>query len=334
MEPQGEDQLSQHGPNEENFHLFRSMRDHMHPPRMSAPSCIVPPSEQMIICPYLVPLLPQFHGMENENPYTHIKDFEEERDMETINAYPHHGFDTWMLVSYFYEGMSPAMKQLLETMCGGDFMSKSPNEALDFLNYVAEISRSWDEPHGKDSSKVKPQNNSKGGMYTLNEDVDVQVKMETLSRRLEELETRGAHEIKVVNDIPMQIAQCSICQSSEHLVSECPTIPAVREMFMDQANVVGFVKHSNSSPFSNTFNPGWRNHPNLSWKSGQGQFSSNMQTSQPQASPIEQAIVNLSKVMGDFIGDQKSINTQLNQMMDHMVTSFNQKFDSLQTNLT
>ena len=103
------------------------------------------------------------------------------------------------------------MKQLLETMCGGDFMSKSPNEDLDFLNYVAEISRSWDEPHGKDSSKVKPQNNSKGGMYTLNEDVDVQAKMATLSRRLEKLETRGAHEIKVVNDVPMQIAQCSIC---------------------------------------------------------------------------------------------------------------------------
>ena len=84
MEPQGEDQQSQHGPNEENFPLYQSMRDnqtyfsiHMHPPRMSAPSCIVPSSEQMIIRPYLVPILHQFHGMENENPYTHIKDFEE-----------------------------------------------------------------------------------------------------------------------------------------------------------------------------------------------------------------------------------------------------------------
>ena len=98
--------------------------------------------------------------------------------MEAFNVCPHHGFDTWMLVSYFYEGMSPAMKQLLETMCGGDFMSKSLDEVLDFLNYVAEISRSWDEPHGKDSSKAKPQNNSKGGMYTLNEEVDVQQKLQ------------------------------------------------------------------------------------------------------------------------------------------------------------
>ncbi|RVW34770.1 hypothetical protein CK203_104453 [Vitis vinifera] len=296
MEPQGEDQQSQHGLNAEIFHLYQSMWDYMHPPRMSAPSCIVPPSEQTIIRSYLVPLLPQFHRMENENPYTHIKDFEEvchifqegttsidpmrlklfpftlkdkakgwlnslrprknekfyacwERSVEVVNACPHHIFDTWMLVSYFYEGMSPTMKQLLETMCRGDFMSKSPDKVLDFLNHVMEISRSWDEPHGKDSSKAKPQNNSKRGMYTLNEDVDMQAKMVVLSRRLEELEARGAHEIKLVNDVPIQIIQCSICQSGEHLASKWPIILAVREMFMEQANVIGFVKHSNSSPF-------------------------------------------------------------------------------------
>ena len=43
--------------------------------------------------------------------------------METISACPHHGFYTWMLVNHFYGGMSPSMKQLLETMCGGDFLS-------------------------------------------------------------------------------------------------------------------------------------------------------------------------------------------------------------------
>ena len=48
----------------------------MHPPRMSAPSCIVPPTEQLVIRPHIVPLLPTFHGMESENPYAHIKEFE------------------------------------------------------------------------------------------------------------------------------------------------------------------------------------------------------------------------------------------------------------------
>ena len=58
--------------------------------------------------------------------------------------------------------LSLAMKQLLETMCGGDFMSKGPDEAFEFLNYVAEISRSWDEPHERDLHKFKSQSNSKG----------------------------------------------------------------------------------------------------------------------------------------------------------------------------
>ena len=45
--------------------------------------------------------------------------------MEALDACPHHGFDSFLLVSYFYDGISPAMKQVLETMCGGDFLSKN-----------------------------------------------------------------------------------------------------------------------------------------------------------------------------------------------------------------
>ncbi|RVW21458.1 hypothetical protein CK203_114993 [Vitis vinifera] len=118
-----------------------------------------------------------FPWMESENPYAHIKEFEDvcntfqeggasidlmrlktnglkrqisnfsakenekfyecwERYMEAINACPHHGFNTWLLVSYFYDGMSSSMKQLLETMCGGDFNEQKSEEAMDFLSYV------------------------------------------------------------------------------------------------------------------------------------------------------------------------------------------------------
>ena len=35
------------------------------------------PGTPMNLTAYLVPLLPTYHGMENENPYTHIRDFEE-----------------------------------------------------------------------------------------------------------------------------------------------------------------------------------------------------------------------------------------------------------------
>ena len=76
MEPPLDELQSQHGI-ERNLNAYRSMRDHIHPPRISARSCIVPPNEQMVIKPYLVPLLSTFQGMESENPYLHMREFEE-----------------------------------------------------------------------------------------------------------------------------------------------------------------------------------------------------------------------------------------------------------------
>ena len=42
---------------------------------------------------YLVPLLPTFHGMENKNPYTHIRDFE-----EVCTTFKEGGFDMDLLM--------------------------------------------------------------------------------------------------------------------------------------------------------------------------------------------------------------------------------------------
>ena len=74
MEPPPEEKQSQRGVHK-NPNAYRSMKDHKHPPRVSAPSCIVPPSKDIIIKPYLMPLLPTFHGMESENPYSHIREY-------------------------------------------------------------------------------------------------------------------------------------------------------------------------------------------------------------------------------------------------------------------
>ena len=131
--------------------------------------------------------------------------------MEVLNAYPHHGFDTWLLVSYFYDGISLAMKQLLEIMCRGDFLSKHPEEGLDFLGYVAEASKGWDEPNPREIKRMRPQPNTRGGMYSLPEDMDMKAKVSTLSRRLEELEMRNQHEVQVVTEIPVPNKPCFIC---------------------------------------------------------------------------------------------------------------------------
>ncbi|RVW53765.1 hypothetical protein CK203_112887 [Vitis vinifera] len=256
-----------------------------------------------------------------------------ERYMEAINACPHHGFDTWLLVSYFYDDMSSSMKQLLETMCGGDFMSKNPEEAMDFLSYVAEVSRGWDEPNAREVGRMKSQPNAKGGMYVLNEDMDMKAKVAAMARRLEELEMKKVQKVQAISETPLQAMPCSICQSYEHLVEECPTIPAVREMFGDQANVIGQFKPNNNALYGNTYNSNWRNHPNFSWKPKPPQYTQPAQAPQ-QASNLKQAIVNLSKVVGDFVGDQKSINAQLNQRIDSVESTLNKMMDGMQNDMS
>jgi hypothetical protein len=80
-----------------------------------------------------------------------------------------------------------------------------------------------------------------------------------------------------------------------------------------------------SNPYSQTYNSGWRNHPNFSWKSD----NNNTQTSQPpfqahhnfqnshgyappRAPPPRR---NLEETLHAFIEKQETINTQLAQSM-------------------
>ncbi|RVW94437.1 Retrovirus-related Pol polyprotein from transposon 17.6 [Vitis vinifera] len=414
----------------------RTMRELLNPPRLSTPSCfMLPPNhDHVTIRPQVVSQLPIFRGTENENPYSHIKEFEDivsifreantpleifrmklfplslkdkaktwfnslrpysirnwgdlqsvflqkffpthrtsalkkeisnfkamedekffacwERFREIVAACPHHGFDNWMLVSYFYEGMAPPMKQLLETMCGGDFMNKNPDEAFQFLDYVAEVSRSWDEPIVKEPSRDRTMNRARAsGVYTLPEGLDVQAKLATVMRRLDDLETKGVQEVQIVNDGVTQL--CLICKSTEHGVQSCPTLPAVQDMFTEQANALGTYKqYSSNSPYSNTYNPGWRNHPNLSWRGGnngqfqqqgnqfQGNQTNGQQGFQPQGMPSQNfqqqhqassSNSSLEDMMREFIQkqdkrneDQNRINAQTSQELVDIRTTLSQ----------
>ncbi|RVW48734.1 hypothetical protein CK203_076127 [Vitis vinifera] len=47
------------------------------------------------------------------------------------------------------------------------------------------------------------------------------------------------HEVQAISETQAHAMPCTICQSCDHVVDECPTMPAVRGMLGDQANVVG-----------------------------------------------------------------------------------------------
>ena len=210
-------------------------------------------------------------------------------------------------------GQDNTMKQLLETMCGGDFLSKNPEEAMDFLNYVVETSKAWDEPNLREAEKMRPVTHQRGGIYALFDDMEMKEKLSTLTRQLEELEMRNQHEVQAIAETPVLLQPCFNCQSTSHQGEHCPIAPSVRDLMMEHANVVGQNKPSTNVPYGNTYNPNWGNHPNLSWKpkpspyvppsahqQQQQHTGSTSQQKQLQSSSfVEQAIMNLRKVVGN-----------------------------------
>ncbi|PON51806.1 hypothetical protein PanWU01x14_213760 [Parasponia andersonii] len=57
----------------------RTLRDHMNPTRIGAPSCLVfpPDASHFNFKPGIIQLLPTFHGLDSENLYLHLREFEE-----------------------------------------------------------------------------------------------------------------------------------------------------------------------------------------------------------------------------------------------------------------
>nr|CAN68832.1 hypothetical protein VITISV_021139 [Vitis vinifera] len=190
-------------------------------------------------------------------------------------------------------------------------------EAMNFMSYVAEVSRGWDEPNARDMRRMKSQPKAKGEMYILNDGMDMKAEIAAMERRLEELEMTNMQPVQAISQTSLQAMPCAICRSYEHLLDECPTIPAEREMFGD----------------CNTYNSNWRDHPNFSWKPQPPQYKQHVQAL-PQASILEQAMVNLSKFVGDFVGKQEAINAQLNQRIDSVESSLIKRMDEVQNDLS
>ena len=137
---------------------------------------------------------------------------------------------------------------------------------MDFLNYVVDKSKAWDEPNPREVERMRSATSSRAGMYSLPKDMEMKEKLSTLARRLEEIEMRNQHEVRIVAETLVPNNLCFICQSTKHLGEHRPTVPSMRDMLDEQANDVGQYKPPTNAPYSSTYNPNWRNHPNLSWK--------------------------------------------------------------------
>ena len=105
-----------------------------------------------------------------------------ERFKELLQLCPHHGFEKHQTVGYFYSGVSKASHQLIDTMCNGEFLDKSPKEPWENLEKLAENNQSWDYSDPSERSKINTPSDSLTSFQLL-EKSDLHKKVDQLTRK-------------------------------------------------------------------------------------------------------------------------------------------------------
>ena len=62
---------------------------------------------------------------------------------------------------------------------------------------------------------------------------------------------------------------CGICSMQGHQYEKCPQL--IENGGWESANAIGFQGQNQPKydPYANTYNPGWRDHPNMKWREPQ-----------------------------------------------------------------
>jgi hypothetical protein len=183
-----------------------------------------------------------------------------ERFKELTMKCPPHGFENETIVTFFYRGLTPSERNSLETMNGKEFLSLTGDEAYKALDEMAEQAQQWDFQDSWDRQDPAPKTR---GMYEVKENVELREEVKELKHKFATLVLN-----KPVNATETYQADvCGLCANPMHFTQNCPTLST--ENPIEEVNAFNEFRKSTVGPFSETYNPGWRNHPNFSWTQNQ-----------------------------------------------------------------
>src|SRR3954471_21271793 len=168
-------------------------------------------------------------------------------------ACPTHNMDATEQMQNFMNGLKMKTKQLIDTAAGGssNFTTatgiKKIIEAIAANEHLELYDRSVSQPEGMIDLKLANQ------VVKMEDQIAAEVE-----RRLKKMtvETQTVAQVQ-----PAQTVSCEIC-SGPHQTVYCFATP-------QQIEEIKFLRQNN--PYSNTYNPGWKNHPNFAWKYQQQQ---------------------------------------------------------------
>ena len=149
---------------------------------------------------------------------------------------------------------------MIESMNGRAFLSLTGEAAYEALDKIANNSQQWDFSSYRDkSARIY----KKGGIYELKGETEMNLKIDALTKRLDTLNM--SQPINATNTFPVD--SCSVCISSMHQAQNCSSMMVFFEV--EQVNAFNDYRKQSNGPYFEMYNPGWRNHPNFSWKQNQ-----------------------------------------------------------------
>ena len=230
-----------------------------------------------------------------------------ERYKELLASCPHHGYESWRLVSYFYDGLTPRERQFVETMCNGKFIRKDPDEAFEYLDDLAKKSHTWSGPNVIDNTD-RTHTSPSISLQHFREEDSLKTQVELLTRQVGALIAKDSRTMHSVAQLESQ---------------EYPVYGETKETYDEQCHALGTYQKPHIL-YPDIYNPSWRNHPNLSWKQESHQPS---QTSPPRGYSTPQ--YNTPTVPRNSLEDTVQAFVEAQMVIVEAQNKTNQRFESL-----
>ncbi|MFS7949268.1 putative nucleotidyltransferase, Ribonuclease H [Helianthus anomalus] len=171
-----------------------------------------------------------------------------ERFKDLLIDVPHHGFSKRQLVLTFYQGLSYNTQERLDVNAGGDLGTKTPTKAYDIIEKAALKSSSRrDGDRGRASSS-----SSRSGVHVVDDYTAITAQLSALTSRFDKSQM-----------IAHAGSGCDQCGGS-HEPGAC--FQGVVYEGHEEVDFVSNQVRPQNNLYSNTYNPGWRNHPNFGWR--------------------------------------------------------------------
>ncbi|CAA0811112.1 Unknown protein, partial [Striga hermonthica] len=174
-----------------------------------------------------------------------------ERFKDLQRQCPHHNLSPGLLMNCFYDSLNQNLQYMVDNAAGGDIGAKTAEEMYEIFETMSANS-SQKSIRGKRTS-VNEVGSSNSAMAQ---------QLAELTEQMRLLNARSSSPIQT-----MAVNVCGTCGVQGHSSEVCPTAiePGYGSQNTEVNALQNFQNRPGNDPYSNTYNPGWRNHPHFSW---------------------------------------------------------------------